>query len=233
MSAVLQVYYGGSFDPVHNGHLAAACAARDQLDAEVFLLPAGDPPHKAGTHAGADVRAHLLELAVAGMPGLRVDRRELQRPGPSYTVETLQQLRTEQGPQAPLAWLVGADSLRQLASWHRWRDLFALAHLVVVARPDAPLDDAALAAAAPDVHAAVAPRWRPSAALAGSPAGAVCLLPLARLRPESSTELRHRIAAGLPWQDWVPAPVAAEIQRLQLYRDPAVILAATPQSDRP
>lgn len=230
---MLRVYYGGSFDPVHNGHLALACAARDQLGAEVFLLPAGDPPHKTSTHAAADVRAHLLELAVAGVPGLQVDRRELQRPGPSYTVDTLHQLRSELGPQAPIAWLVGADSLRQLGSWHRWRELFALAHLVVAARPDAPLDDAALAAAAPEVQAVVGLRWRPPTALAQSPAGAVCRLPLAGLRPESSTALRKRIAAGIAWQDWVPAPVAAEIERLQLYRDPAVILATTPQSDRP
>lgn len=230
---MLRVYYGGSFDPVHNGHLAVACAARDQLGAEVFLLPAGDPPHKTTTHATTAVRAHLLDLAVAGVPGLRVDRRELQRPGPSYTVDTLHQLRSELGSQAPIAWLVGADSLRQLATWHRWHALFALAHLVVVARPDAPLDAAALAEVAPEVQAAVAPRWRPPAALAQSPAGAVCLLPLAQLRPESSTALRQRIAAGIPWQDWVPAPVAAEIGRLQLYRDPAVILATTPQSDRP
>ncbi|MBN8715611.1 MAG: nicotinate-nucleotide adenylyltransferase [Pseudomonadota bacterium] len=230
---MLRIYYGGSFDPVHNGHLAIACAARDQLGAEVFLLPAGDPPHKTTTHAAAEVRAHLLELAVAGVPGLRVDRRELQRAGPSYTVDTLHQLRAELGPQAPIAWLVGADSLRQLHTWHRWRALLALAHLVVVARPDAPVDGAALAVVAPAVQEAIAPRWRPPAALAQAPAGAVCLLPLAPLRPESSTELRHRIAAGIPWRDWVPAPVAAEIERLQLYRDPPVILATPPQSDRP
>lgn len=233
MSAMLRVYYGGSFDPVHNGHLAVACAARDHLGAEVFLLPAGDPPHKTATHATAEMRAHLLELAIAGQPGLHLDRRELRRIGPSYTVETLRQLRAELGPQAPIAWLIGADSLRQLHTWHRWRELPTLAHLLVVPRPQAPVDAAALTAAAPEVQALVAPRWRPPAALTESPAGAVCLLPLVPLRPESSTELRRRIGAGAPWRDWVPAAVAAEIERLQLYRDPAVILTTPSQSDRP
>ena len=124
MSAPLRVFYGGSFDPVHNGHLAIARAARDALHAEVALLPARDPPHKAATHADAEQRAQLLELAIEGEPGLHVDRRELQRAGPSYTVDTLAGLRAELGGAAPLAWLIGADSLLQLHTWHRWREVF-------------------------------------------------------------------------------------------------------------
>ena len=85
MSAPLLICYGGSFDPVHNGHLAVACAARDACAAEVLLLPAGDPPHKDTTHAEANQRAKMLALALMGQPNLRVDLRELQRPGPSYT----------------------------------------------------------------------------------------------------------------------------------------------------
>ncbi|HEY1070296.1 MAG TPA: nicotinate-nucleotide adenylyltransferase [Thermomonas sp.] len=233
MNAPLRVFYGGSFDPVHLGHLAVARAARDVLGAEVALVPARDPPHKDATHADADQRAALLDLAVAGEPGLRVDRRELHRAGPSYTVDTLAGLRAESGPAAPLAWLVGADSLLQLHTWHRWRDLFALAHVIAVQRPGAEIDAARLRAEAPAVLAELDQRWLPPAALADSPCGGFALLPLSELRPESSTELRRRIAAGEPWRDWVPAAVAARIDALQLYRGPAVILDGSFQSDSP
>jgi nicotinate-nucleotide adenylyltransferase len=155
----LRICYGGTFDPVHNGHLAVARAARDAAGADVYLLPAADPPHKGPTHADARQRACMLELAVAGEPGLRVDRRELQRPGPSYTVETLRELRAELGDARPIAWLVGGDSLGQLQSWHRWRDLFGLAHLLVAQRPGSPIAPAALARIAPAVAQEVAPRW--------------------------------------------------------------------------
>ena len=127
MNSPLRVFYGGSFDPVHNGHLAIARAARDALHAEVALVPARDPPHKDATHADADQRAQLLALAIEGEPGLRVDPRELHRAGPSYTFDTLTELRAEAGPGAPLVWLVGADSVLQLHTWHRWRELFDLA----------------------------------------------------------------------------------------------------------
>ena len=120
----LRVCYGGTFDPVHNGHVAVACAARDALDADVFLLPAHDPPHKGPTRADAMQRAAMLQLALADEPRLHVDARELRRSGPSYTVDTLAELRAELGARAPIAWLVGADSLRQLHPWHRWRALF-------------------------------------------------------------------------------------------------------------
>lgn len=233
MNAPLRVFYGGSFDPVHNGHLAIARAARDALHAEVALLPARDPPHKAATLADAEQRAQLLELAIEGEPGLHVDRRELHRAGPSYTVDTLSDLRAESGPAAPLAWLVGADSLLQLHTWHRWRDLFALAHVVAVQRPGAEVDAARLRSEAPAVLAELDQRWLPPDALADSPCGGFALLPLPELRPESSTELRRRIAAGESWRDWVPERVAARILELNLYRDPAVILPASRPSVRP
>ena len=233
MKLSLRIYYGGSFDPIHDGHLAIARAARDALGVPVTLVPAGDPPHKPPTRASGEQRAHMLELAIAGEPGLRVDRRELHRAGPSYTVDTLAELRAAAGASAPLAWLVGADSLLQLHTWHRWRELFDLAHIVAVQRPDARLDAARLREQAPQVLAQINGRWLPPDALAEGPAGGFVLLPLAQLRPESSSELRRRIAAGEPWREWVPAAVAARIDSLHLYRNPAVILPAFPSSDRP
>lgn len=213
----LRVFYGGTFDPVHNGHLAIARAARDTLRAPVFLLPAADPPHKGRTYARADQRARMLDLAVAGERGLTVDRRELRRDGPSYTVDTLRELRAELGPQVPIAWLVGADSLLELPTWRRWRELFEHAHILAVQRPGSPVDADALACVAPEVHQEVAHRWRSPAGLAAAPAGGLALLPLPELRPESSTELRRRIAAGEPWRDRVPPAVAAYIDRHRLY----------------
>lgn len=233
MSGLLRVFYGGSFDPVHNGHVAIARAARDALHAEVALLPARDPPHKDSTEADAEQRAQMLELAVAGEPGLYVDRRELQRAGPSYTVDTLAELRAEAGGSAPLAWLIGADSLLQLHTWHRWRELFDLAHVIAVQRPGAEVDAARLREQAPLVLAQINNRWLPPAALADSAHGGFALLPLPELRPESSTELRRRIAAGEPWRNRVPPAVAERIDCLHLYRDPAVILPTSSSSVRP
>ena len=220
----LRIFYGGTFDPVHNGHIAIACAARDALHADVALLPARDPPHKASTRADAGQRAEMLELAIADEPGLIVDRRELHRAGPSYTVDTLCELRVQLGSDVPLAWLVGADSLRQLHTWHRWRELFEHAHLLVVERPGADIDLAALRAAAPEVAMEVELRRRPADALASSSHGGIAVLALPELRRESSTELRRRIASVEAWADWVPPAVAAYIVRHGLYADPAVIL---------
>lgn len=231
---MLQVYYGGSFDPVHDGHLAIARAARDRLQADVALVPARDPPHKPPTGADAEQRARMLELAIAGEPGLRVDRRELARPGPSWTVDTLVELRAELGAEAAIAWLVGADSLGQLHSWSRWKRLFELAHLLAVARPGFALDAEALHAGAPEVLAEIAPRQRDPEALAESPAGGFALLELPQLRIESSSELRRRIALrDSGWRDWLPAAVASEIVRLGLYGASAAILPPTPSSDCP
>ncbi|GAA5079960.1 nicotinate-nucleotide adenylyltransferase [Lysobacter panacisoli] len=214
----LRVYYGGTFDPVHAGHLAVAREVRDALDARVFLVPAADPPHKDTIHADALMRARMLDLAVAGEPGLKVDRRELGREGPSYTADTLAELRAELGPDVPIVWMLGGDSLLQLHTWHRWRELFDHAHVLAVARPGSSLDPVSVAAHAPEVEAEIGPRRLTAAELNGAPAGGFAVFPLARERPESSTDLRRRIAGGEPWQDGVPAAVAEYIRRHGLYR---------------
>ncbi|MGO4550349.1 nicotinate-nucleotide adenylyltransferase [Lysobacter sp. 2RAF19] len=214
----LVLCYGGTFDPVHTGHLFIARAVRDALHADVHLLPAADPPHKGPTHADAAQRAHMLDLGIEGESGLVVDRRELRRAGPSYTVDTLRELRAEYGPHAPLVWMVGGDSVFELDTWHRWRELFELGHLLAIDRPGAPIDQEALAARAPAVHAELAPRWCVPAQLHALPAGGFAQFRLGAERPESSTELRRRIATGDPrWEDWVPAPVAAFIRQSGLY----------------
>ena len=213
----LRVCYGGTFDPVHNGHVAIACTVRDALTAEVRLIPAADPPHKGEPHADAGHRARMLELAVAGQRGLAVDRRELCREGPSYTVDTLRGLRAELGDQVAMAWLIGSDSLAELHTWHRWRELFTYAHILAVERSGSRVDAASLGRDAPEVRIEIGPRWRPAEQLRASPAVGFAVLPLPRPRPESSTELRRRLVAGEPWQDWVSPAVAAYIGRHRLY----------------
>lgn len=213
----LHVYYGGTFDPVHLGHLAIACAARDELGALVHLVPAADPPHRPAPGATAAQRARMLELALADTPGLALDTRELQRASrdraPSYTVDTLRALRAELGPTTPIAWLLGADAFMGLSSWHQWEDLFELAHFVIAARPGTTLD----LADAPQLAAAVQGRWAARAGELGiSPAGRLWSLQQP-LRGESASAVRSRIAGGGHWQALVPASVAAFIAHEGLY----------------
>ncbi|CAE6790155.1 nicotinate-nucleotide adenylyltransferase [Xanthomonas arboricola] len=213
----LHLYYGGTFDPVHLGHLAIACAARDELGALVHLVPAADPPHRPAPGATAAQRARMLELALADTPGLALDTRELQRASrdraPSYTVDTLRALRAELGPTTPIAWLLGADAFMGLSRWHQWEDLFELAHFVIAARPGTTLD----LADAPQLAAAVQGRWAARAGELGvSPAGRLWSLQQP-LRGESASAVRSRIAGGGHWQALLPALVAAFIAHEGLY----------------
>ena len=215
---MLQVFYGGTFDPVHNGHLAIACAARDAFGVPVRLMPAADPPHRAVPGATATQRAHLLDLAVEHVPGLCVDRRELLRAqrdpgGRSYTIDTLRELRADLGEAVPLALLIGADSLRGLPTWRAWETLFELAHFIVADRPGSGLD----AGLTPVLAAMLEGRWtaRPDD-LHRAPAGRVFRLNQP-LQPESATEIRRRIAADGPWRQLVPSAVADAIADERLY----------------
>lgn len=211
---MLRIQYGGTFDPVHEGHLAVARSARDRLQAEVWLMPAADPPHKPPPEADARQRRTMLELAVADQPELHVDDRELRRDGPSYTIDTLIELRRELGDAVPLAILIGADSFLGLPSWKRWRELNDHAHVVIAERPGSVIDPVHLPQELRDF---AAPRWRVGAGdLHASPAGLLLRLKLP-LRPESSSELRRRIADGESWRDWTPDPVAGFIVRHRLY----------------
>lgn len=125
---------GGTFDPVHLGHLRVAWEAAEFLGADVHLMPANVPPHRAQPVASAAQRVAILRAALQGQDRLILDERELRRDGPSYTVDTLLGLRDEIGSARPIVLLVGADAFSGLPSWHRWRELFGLAHIGVLAR---------------------------------------------------------------------------------------------------
>jgi nicotinate-nucleotide adenylyltransferase len=125
---------GGTFDPVHLGHLRAAWEASEALDAEVRLMPAHVPPHRPAPVASAQQRVTILRAALAGQDRLALDARELDRDGPSYSFDTLTALRGEIGAR-PLVLLIGSDAFAALPTWHRWRELFDLAHFGVLTRP--------------------------------------------------------------------------------------------------
>ncbi len=127
--------FGGTFDPIHYGHLRTAFEMLQALDfAEVRFFPSGDPPHRGKTHADAGLRLEMVRAATAGQSGFVVDDRELRRGGPSYSVDTLESLRAEHG-DVPLGLIVGMDAFLGLTSWHRWEAILELAHIVVAHRP--------------------------------------------------------------------------------------------------
>jgi nicotinate-nucleotide adenylyltransferase len=126
---------GGTFDPIHLGHLRIAEEVADALQLEqVVLIPSGHPPHRAPPTFNVEQRLALCQLAVRNNPRFAVDAREIRKATPSFTVETLEQLRAER-PDAPLILILGADAFLGLPSWHRWSELLTLAHIAVVSRP--------------------------------------------------------------------------------------------------
>ncbi|MDP2902516.1 MAG: nicotinate-nucleotide adenylyltransferase [Methylovulum sp.] len=126
---------GGTFDPVHYGHLRAALEVKTIFGlAEVRLIPSATPPHREQPAASALMRSQMLALAVNNQPGLLVDTRELDRPGASYMVDTLHSLRQD-SPNQPLLLFIGTDAFNHLTGWHRWRHLLDYAHIVVMTRP--------------------------------------------------------------------------------------------------
>ena len=127
--------FGGTFDPVHYGHLRCADEARQKLGLkDLYLLPAGNPPHRDAPQATAKQRLDMLQLACPEFPQLVVDDRETRRNGPSYMVDTLQELRT--GFQGrPILLLIGQDAANQLHTWFHWEQLFTFAHIVILTRP--------------------------------------------------------------------------------------------------
>ncbi|WP_035854217.1 nicotinate-nucleotide adenylyltransferase [Deefgea rivuli] len=132
--------FGGTFDPIHYGHLALARCMRDSLALdEVRLIPTGLPPHRAVSAVSPAQRLAWVRAAIVGEAGLLADDREVRRNGYCYTFDTLSEIQAE-NPQALLVWLIGADSWGNLPTWHRWRELLDLGHLLIAARPNFEID---------------------------------------------------------------------------------------------
>lgn len=179
---------GGSFDPVHIGHLQLARDALEQLGlAEVRFIPAGQPWQK---HVVADAaqRAHMVELAIGGEPRLVLDMHEIERGGPTYTIDTLRALRAALGADVPLVLIIGGDQMQRLDTWHEWRHLLELAHLGVARRNDAVLT---LSWPLQDYYNS---HWVPRGEFAARPAGTVVEIDMTPV-DASATEIRTLLAA--------------------------------------
>jgi nicotinate-nucleotide adenylyltransferase len=183
---------GGTFDPPHVGHLALARAARDALRLdEVRLLPTGRSWQKPGAGATSAQRLEMLRLTLQALSideRLAIDDREVRRDGPTYTVDTLLELRGELGPVPMLVLVLGSDQFRNLPTWSRWRDLFGLAHVAATQRERVGLD--ALPA---ELESELTARGRD--ALPDAPAGAIVLFRMPAV-PVSATVLRDRLGQG-------------------------------------
>jgi nicotinate-nucleotide adenylyltransferase len=204
---------GGTFDPVHFGHLRSAVEVREALQVdEVRLVPAFIPAHRAEPGCSAAQRLKMLHLGIADSPLLRVDDREMRRGGRSYMIDTLHSVRAEVGDSESLSLVLGVDAFNLIHEWHRWREIIDVAHLVVLARPDSHIDVNA------DVEAWMQDRRAESAQLQDRSGGLICELQLTQLAI-SATMIRHRVRAGEPIEYLLPARVIDYIRREALYRD--------------
>ncbi len=208
---------GGTFDPIHAGHLAMACAAWEQLQLDrVLLLPAGNPWQRQ-PQATAGQRLEMAQRAAQAYPFLQVDAREVERSGPTFTVDTLHQLRLEYGSAAALYLILGADAFGNLPSWHAWQAVFDLCHVVLIART--PQDPAAHQWPAP----LQAQDWRQrtlqtlSAQERAAPAGLIISLSTP-LHPAASTHIRSLLRQGLSTAELLPKAVLDYIETHHLYQ---------------
>lgn len=211
--------FGGTFDPIHFGHLRLAEEARETLGLEqVLLIPSGTPPHRERPRTAAADRLAMARLAVAGNSSLVVDPAEAESQGPGYTVVTLERLRARFGPRRPLVLLLGADAYAGLPSWHRWRELFALAHLAVASRPGHPPQrQGSSGLPVEPLTAECGPRMRTHAEdLGNTPAG--CVLPF-EMTPLaiSASQIRAQLAAGRSVRYLLPDSVLDYIRFHRLY----------------
>ncbi|MDR2451723.1 MAG: nicotinate-nucleotide adenylyltransferase [Candidatus Accumulibacter sp.] len=210
--------FGGTFDPVHFGHLRLAEEAVDVLDlAGVRWIPAGRPALRDAPRAGPRQRLEMVRLAIAGNPRFELDPAEVETSEPSYTVPTLERLRRPDacGPEMPLALLVGFDAFARLEEWHRWERLFELAHLAVAHRPGHAIDPERLS---PGLAAAFRRRLRREPGRLAAPAGSIVTFALTPL-DISATRIRALLAAGASPRYLLPEAALAHIHQHRFYTE--------------
>ena len=206
---------GGSFDPVHLGHIALADTFTTLLQPDELRVIPARPWQKAALLATDAQRIAMLELAFAGSPAkVVIDPQELDRDGPTYTVETLRALRAELGADASIVFLIGADQLQRLDTWRDWHALFELANLGVAARPGFSLADAALP---PAVVQELALRRASPEQLRATPCGLVNVAPSLAV-DVSATEIRSALRQGDKANSLLPSVVLDYIQQHHLYK---------------
>lgn len=192
--------YGGSFDPIHHGHLRSALEVKQQLKLdEVRFLPSGNPPHRERAKVSARHRMAMLDLAVADAPGMVIDSRELERDQPSYTIDTLESVQSEV-PQAKLTLIVGMDQFSAFDTWHRWQELLQKIDLAVMERPGESISSSA------------------QQMLQGSLAGRITIIKVTQL-DISSSRIRTELADNREIQYLVPRSVRDYIVGNELYTE--------------
>ncbi len=202
------VVFGGTFDPVHLGHLRAMGALRQALNAErVVWLPAGEPPHRPPPVASAAHRLAMMQLALADEPQVFIDTRELDRPGPSYTVLSLGELKAAY-PDLPLCLALGLDAALDLPKWHRWQEILSLAGIAVMQRPGWSLPEPL-------------PNWWLRAQLGPHEAlpesgGWIRVIDIPPV-DVAAADIRTDIASGRPIETKLPTAVARYIKEHELY----------------
>lgn len=193
--------FGGTFDPIHVGHLILLEEARYELQLDaVYVMPAADPPHKQGNSISpvAD-RIRMCEMATLGEPGLCISRIDAERPGPHYSVDMVRLLQEELGPDVEIFFLIGMDSLRDLPTWHEPQQLLNSCTVVAMSRAGVEIDWHELARALPNIRKRVRLVEMPELEISG-------------------TDIRARVRAGRPIRHQVPSIVESYIRARGLYR---------------
>ena len=209
--------FGGTFDPIHFGHLRLAQEIAEAVRlAEVRFMPGGTPPHRAAPQVSARQRMDMVQLATAGNPLFAVDGREVSRSGPGYTVDSLEEMRREIGAKRPLCLLLGADAFIELATWRRWHDLFTLAHLIVAHRPGFAPETWPQRMPEPLAREYEARRLHQQFAVHLSPAGGIATYAIAAL-DISGSMIRDSLARGVSPRYLLPDPVLDYIRSNELY----------------
>ncbi len=204
--------FGGTFDPVHYGHLRPLLEVKQALGLdEVRLIPCFMPPHRAVPGATPKQRLEMLQLAIEEVPGFVIDQRELQRGGPSYMVDTLQSLRDELG-KTPICLIMGLDAFLGIASWHQWPRLYELSHIVVAQRPGSKLPEQGAVA-----NLVENARVEDVSLLRQHAAGRVYFQSVTQL-DISATAIREQIACGQDVRFLMPDTVRRYIETEDLYK---------------
>ncbi|MDA8226001.1 MAG: nicotinate-nucleotide adenylyltransferase [Betaproteobacteria bacterium] len=209
--------FGGTFDPIHFGHLRLAEEMGEALGLDaVRFIPAGWPPHRGRPRTDAAHRLRMVELAIAGNPRFEVDTREMLAPRMSYTVDTLLSLRQDLGWHRPLCLLLGADAFLGLPGWHRWRELFELTHIAIAHRPGYPQHS--WKDAMPELlREQIDTRSGPASELAGSAGGRIVTHSITAL-DISATHIRDTLHSGRSPRYLLPDTVLDHIHTHQLYQ---------------
>jgi nicotinate-nucleotide adenylyltransferase len=208
---------GGTFDPVHYGHLRLAEELGETLKlAEVRLVPSGTPPHRSAPQVAVEHRLEMVRLAAAGNPRFVVDEREARRAGPAYTFDTLASLRAETGGTRPIVLLLGADAFLEFATWHRWHEIFGLAHVAVAHRPGYPLEHWDERMPQPLAREYSARLMQQPLATHLSPAGGITVIAFTAL-DISATAIRDMLRSGASPRYLLPSAVLDYIRQHHLY----------------